>query len=96
MKWTDRLMSLYLPMPESAITKQTMEPFKGVGRLNFLDMPTREKGYGSFDDEKEKKPASNWRTSLVVVFACSVGLGLYSWLRPISQGLLVPGRSWEG
>lgn len=79
-KWNNKLFSRIIP--ESAMMKQVLEPFKGVGRLEFLKMPKREKGWGAFDDERDQKAAWDLGTIVAIGFALSIGLVVYNLLRP--------------
>lgn len=89
LKWNDKLLSRITP--NSAMMKQVLEPFKGVGRLEFLKIPKREKGWGAFDDEKDQKAAWHLGTIVAISFALGIGLGVYSFLRPVFVNWLAQG-----
>jgi 2-polyprenyl-6-methoxyphenol hydroxylase-like FAD-dependent oxidoreductase len=46
LKWNDRLLSRIIP--DSALMKQVLESFKGVGRLEFLKDAEKGEGVGHF------------------------------------------------
>jgi len=80
-------------MPNGVVLEKMGAHFKIAGRLEFLEMLRREKGWGAFDYETDQKRLRESRAIFVAVCVLCVGFRSFTRLRPGFLKMLLP-RNW--